>query len=97
MILEIAIIAVDPARARDFEAAYATARQVMLRAAGCGSAALQRSIETPGRYVLQVEWARVADHMEGFRNSPLFTEWRRLLGPFFVSPPMVEHHELVPA
>jgi heme-degrading monooxygenase HmoA len=96
MILEIATIAVDPARARDFEAAYASARQVLLRAGGCGGVALQRSIETPGRYLLHVEWASVAHHMEGFRKSPLFTEWRRLLGPFFLSPPTVEHHELVP-
>jgi quinol monooxygenase YgiN len=95
MILEIAIITIDPARAAEFEAAYGAARQVIMQSPGCGPVALQRSLETPGRYLLHVEWTSVAHHLEGFRNSPLFTEWRRLIGPFFVEPPRVEHHELV--
>jgi len=97
MILEIATLLIDPARAADFEAAYAQAHGVITQAPGCGAVVLQRSIETPGRYVLHVQWPTVAHHMEGFRNSPLFKEWRRLLGPYFVSPPVVEHHEEVPA
>lgn len=97
MIQEIAVITVAPAKAAQFESAYAEAYKVIRRAPGCGAVALQRSIESPGRYVLQVEWPSVAHHMEGFRNSPLFQEWRRLLGPFFAAPPVVEHHELVAA
>ena len=95
MILEIAIILIDPARAPEFEAAYAQARKVITQSPGCGAVSLQRSIESPGRYLLFVEWPSIAHHVEGFRNSPLFTEWRRIIGPFFVSPPLVEHHELV--
>ena len=45
--------------------------------------------------MLFVEWPTIAHHMEGFRNSALFTQWRALLGPFFASPPAVEHFELV--
>jgi heme-degrading monooxygenase HmoA len=54
--------------------------------------ALNRCIETPGRYQLFVEWPSVAAHMD-FRASPLFVEWRRILGSHFVVPPMVEHYE----
>jgi hypothetical protein len=30
----------------------------------------------------------------GFRQSPLFAEWRAIVGPFFAAPPNVEHFEL---
>ena len=97
MILEIATFSVAPGKSADFEAAYREAFKVITRAPGCGAVSLQRSIEAPGRYVLQVEWPTVAHHVEGFRNSPLFQEWRRLIGPCFVGAPVVEHYELVPA
>ena len=97
MILEIATISITPDKVADFEAAYREARKVITRAPGCGAVSLQRSIESPGCHVLQVEWPTVAHHMEGFRNSPLFQEWRRLIGPYFAAAPVVEHHELVRA
>ncbi|HTP39623.1 MAG TPA: antibiotic biosynthesis monooxygenase [Steroidobacteraceae bacterium] len=95
MILEIATLTTAPARRAEFEAAFAEARKVITQAEGCGSVQLQRSIENPGRYILTVQWPSVAHHMEGFRGSPLFVEWRRILGPFFTAPPSVEHGELV--
>jgi quinol monooxygenase YgiN len=94
MILEIAIFKTAPERREEFEAAFAQAIEVITRAEGCGRVQLQRSIETPGRYVLFVRWPSVAHHMEGFRQSPGFVEWRRILGPFFLEPPVVEHCEL---
>jgi heme-degrading monooxygenase HmoA len=56
---------------------------------------LQRGIETDGRYLLLVEWQTVEHHTVGFRQSLQFQRWRELLGPFFASPPAVEHYELV--
>ena len=97
MILEIATVSIAPGKMADFEAAYREARKVITSAPGCGAVSLHRSIESPGRYVLQVEWPTVAHHMEGFRNSPLFQEWRRLLGPDFTAAPVVVHHVLVRA
>ncbi len=97
MILEIATFSVAPVKAAEFEAAYREAYKVITRAPGCSAVALHRSIESPGNYVLYAEWPTVAHHIEGFRNSPLFQEWRRLIGPYFVAAPVVEHYELVPA
>jgi quinol monooxygenase YgiN len=94
MILEVATITIQPDKGREFEAAFAEARQVIAQADGCGAVALRRSIETPGRYLLFAEWPTVAHHM-GFRASPLFQEWRRLMGAFFAATPAVEHYELV--
>ena len=97
MILEIATIRIAPGKSADFEAAYREAFKVITRAPRCGAVALQRSIESPGHYVLQAEWPTLAHHTEGFRHSPLFQEWRRIIGPYFAAAPVVEHHELVAA
>lgn len=91
MIHEIATITIEPTCAADFESAVATARPYFEAAKGFRSFALQRSIETPGRYRLVVGWESVEAHMVDFRNSEGFQQWRTLAGPFFVGTPEVEH------
>jgi heme-degrading monooxygenase HmoA len=94
MILELATFTIPVARLAEFESAFVEARKIITQADGCGIVSLQRCIETPGRYQLLVQWASVEHHMKGFRESPRFVEWRRILGPFFAAPPFVEHYEL---
>jgi len=31
----------------------------------------------------------------GFRQGPLFAQWRAIVGPFFAQPPQVEHFTLL--
>jgi hypothetical protein len=31
----------------------------------------------------------------GFRQGPLFAQWRAIIGPFFAQPPVVEHFDLM--
>jgi len=95
MIIEIATLSIKTDELAEFERAFGEARKIITQADGCGSVKLQRSIENPGRYVLLVEWPTVAHHMEGFRNSPLFAQWRALLGPHFAAAPAMEHLEIV--
>jgi heme-degrading monooxygenase HmoA len=95
MILELAILTINPSDRAAFEAAFAQAREVIGRAQGFISHQLQRCVETDGRYVLLVQWSSIEDHMVGFRQSPLFQQWRALLGPYFAAAPTVEHYELV--
>ncbi|WP_051768123.1 hypothetical protein [Sphingobium sp. DC-2] len=45
----------------------------------------------PARYQLMVRWDRIEDHMEHFRASPAFPQWRALAGPFFTAPPEAVH------
>lgn len=98
MITEIAQIEIDPARAADFEAAVSAAHAHFKDAKGYVSFALTRSIEQPGRYRLMVGWETVDNHMVDFRNSEGFQAWRELAGPFFLSPPQVEHvQQVLPA
>ncbi|HBF31628.1 antibiotic biosynthesis monooxygenase family protein [Rhizobium sp.] len=93
MIVEIASILVKPGHDELFEAAIKQAVDVLKRAEGCHGVQLQRCIETPELYQVHIRWRSVDDHMTGFRNSPLFQEWRALIGPHFASPPTVQHFE----
>jgi heme-degrading monooxygenase HmoA len=93
MVLELATITVAATRLAEFETAFVEARQVITRAPGCGAVSLRRCVETPGRYQLFVEWPSIQVHQD-FRASPLFADWRRVIGPFFAVPPLVEHYEL---
>ncbi|MCB4363583.1 antibiotic biosynthesis monooxygenase [Hydrogenophaga taeniospiralis] len=96
MILEHADIRIDPARATDFEAAITRAASTVIALAkGFQGYKVNRSIESPGRYILTIYWDTLEDHMVGFRQSPAFAEWRAIVGPFFVQSPVVEHLELV--
>jgi len=96
MILEIADIRIQPGQQAAFEEAIQRAIDtVASRATGFQGAKVNRCIESPERYVLQIFWATLEDHTVGFRASPLFAEWRGIIGPFFAGPPAVEHFELV--
>jgi heme-degrading monooxygenase HmoA len=95
MILEVAVLSIQPAQMVPFESAFTEARTVISAAAGFLSLQLQRCIETEGRYLLLVQWQSVEHHMMGFRGSPQFQRWRALLGPFFAAAPAVEHYQAV--
>lgn len=91
MIHEIATLTIDPARAAGFEAAVSAARPHFETATGFVSFALERSVETAGRYHLVIGWESVAAHMVDFRESEGFQAWRALASPFFTAPAVVEH------
>ena len=63
--------------------------------AGFRSLRLERSIESPSRYLLLVEWERLEDHTEGFRGSEEYQRWRTLLHHVYDPFPTVEHYEAV--
>jgi heme-degrading monooxygenase HmoA len=91
MVWEIAQIEVNPGEEAAFEAAVAKAVPLFKSSRGCKGMHLQRSLEHPSRYRLFVDWETVEDHTVHFRGSENFQEWRRLVGAYFASPPVVEH------
>jgi heme-degrading monooxygenase HmoA len=91
VVLEHALITVRPGTSEGFEQAFVQARRVISAAPGFISLALHRGVEAPDRYLLLVEWDTLEDHVDGFRGSPAFTEWRSLIGPFFEGQPVVDH------
>lgn len=96
MILEIADIRIQPGRQAAFEEAIQRGlATVASRAKGMRGYKVNRGVESPERYVLQIFWDTLEDHTVGFREGPLFGEWRAIVGPFFAQPPVVEHFTLV--
>lgn len=91
MVLEIADIDVSPGAEEEFLTAFGMVRDVLSTTPGCHSVRMTRSIESPSRFVLLVEWDSVQAHEENFRATERFTKWRNAIGPFFAAPPHVEH------
>lgn len=96
MILEIADIRIKPGQQAAFEkAVHIGMATIFPKAKGFRGHQIRHSIESPERYVLLLEWDTLEDHTVGFRGSPAFAEWRRLVSEYFAEPPFVEHFELV--
>lgn len=96
MILEVADIRIAPGQQAAFDDAIARgAATVLAKADGYLGHTVHKGIETPERYVLQVRWQTLEHHTVGFRGGPLFPQWRAIVGPFFASPPNVEHFTLL--
>jgi heme-degrading monooxygenase HmoA len=95
MILEHAVLDVVAGETERFEEAFRSAHPIIAAMPGCRSVRLERSIESPSRYLLLVEWDRLEDHTVGFRGSEEYQEWRRLLHHFYDPFPTVEHYEQV--
>ena len=96
MILEIADIRIQPGRQKEFDAAIVQGiASVIAQAKGFRGYKVNRGIESPERYVLMIFWDTLENHTVDFRQGPLFAQWRAIVGPFFASPPAVEHFELI--
>jgi heme-degrading monooxygenase HmoA len=94
MILEVAILNVRVGLEREFEAAFAQASSIIASMPGYVSHQLQRCIETSGRYALLVNWTSIEAHTLGFRSSPEYQRWKKLLHHFYDPFPTVEHYAL---
>jgi heme-degrading monooxygenase HmoA len=96
MILELADIRIQAGQQAAFdEAIQRGVDTVISKAKGFEGYKINRGIESPERYVLQIFWTTLENHTVDFRESPAFAEWRAIVGPFFSQPPVVEHFELV--
>jgi heme-degrading monooxygenase HmoA len=96
MILELADIRIHAGQNQAFEEAIARgAREVISHAKGFKGFSVNKGIENPDRYVLQISWETLENHTVDFRQSEAFTQWRAIVGPFFATPPVVEHFNLV--
>ncbi|WP_343652348.1 antibiotic biosynthesis monooxygenase [Herbaspirillum sp.] len=96
MILELADIRIQPGKQAEFdEAIQRGLAQTISKATGYLGHKVQKGVESPERYLLMVYWATLEHHTVDFRESPAFTEWRGIVGPFFAGAPQVEHFSLL--
>lgn len=96
VVLEVAPLQIRPGQAPAFEAAFLEAQRIIASMPGYLSHELQRCIERPNEYVLLVRWQSLEAHEVGFRKSPEYQEWKRLLHHFYEPFPVVSHYEPVP-
>lgn len=95
MVLEHALLSVKPGQENEFEDAFRQARSIIAGMPGFGRLTLSRCLERRSTYLLLVEWDHLEDHTVGFRASPEYQGWRRLLHHFYEPFPVVEHFEQV--
>ena len=93
MVLEIADFAIKAGNEDAFVAAVREGLPLIAATPGFRSARMTRSIESPSRFVLLIEWDSLEAHTEDFRTSDRFPRWRALIGPHFDGDPVVEHAE----
>ena len=91
-VLEMAVLNVKEGQAEAFKASFEAARPIIVAARGFGGLELRRCIENDHRFLLLVKWDSVASHEVGFRGSPEYQEWKKLLHPFYEPFPTVEHY-----
>jgi heme-degrading monooxygenase HmoA len=96
MILELADIRIHPGRHDEFDAAIQRGlAEVISKAKGFRGYKVNKGIESPERYILQIFWDTLENHTVDFRGSADFTAWRAIVGSFFAVPPVVEHFTLL--
>jgi heme-degrading monooxygenase HmoA len=95
LILEVALLNVRGGQTKAFEDAFFRAQDIISAMPGYVSHELQRCLEQPEKYLLLVQWRRIEDHTVGFRESPQYQDWKRLLHHFYDPFPTVEHFEAV--
>jgi heme-degrading monooxygenase HmoA len=96
VILEIADIRIAPGQQAAFDEAIERGLSTVIsQAPGFRGWKVNKGVESPERYLLQIFWDTLEDHTVGFRGGPLFAQWRAIVGPFFAQPPQVEHFTLL--
>ena len=88
MIIEVTTLKIQPGKNNEFEAAIKkSAESFIAPFPGCQGYSLRHCIEEPLQYVIEIQWKTLADHIEGFRASEAFTEWRANISLYFAESP----------
>jgi len=91
MITEIALLHIKDEQSNAFEKSFSEAQQIIAKMHGYHHHELQKCLEEENKYLLLVQWERLEDHTEGFRQSTEYEQWKKLLHHFYDPFPTVEH------
>jgi quinol monooxygenase YgiN len=91
MITEVAIFNALPGKDDELGQAILHGLDSIRKHPGCISSQVQRCIEQPSQYILTNVWISLDSHMQDFRSSALFTEWRGHIKGLFEENPTVFH------
>ncbi|MAI80701.1 MAG: antibiotic biosynthesis monooxygenase [Deltaproteobacteria bacterium] len=95
MISEVAVLNVISGCEERFQRDFEKAQNIISSMKGYRSHELQRCIESPSRYLLLVQWEKLEDHIDGFRSSSQYQDWKSLLHHYYDPFPEVEHYKTV--
>lgn len=95
MITEIVEIALKEGMVEDFIAGVEKSRPLFEGSPGFLALEVHRAIERPATIILLIQWESVAHHMELFRKSPQYIEWRANVGDYFAEVPRLLHTQTV--
>ncbi len=95
MILEVAILDVIESQTPAFELTFKEAEKIIRSMQGYINHDLKKCLEKKNRYILLVNWETLEDHTIGFRQSPQYSEWKKLLHHFYDPFPTVEHFQTI--
>jgi heme-degrading monooxygenase HmoA len=95
MIVEIAMLTAKPGMEDQFREGLRAARPVIARAFGYLGSVFHQGIEEPTSFLLRIEWESLEAHTIGFRQGPLFPEWRSHFQHLLEGPPRVTHYETI--
>lgn len=92
MIIEHALLQVKPGLEAEFEQAMRGALPLIKATPGFIRLTVKACLESPGKYLLLVEWETLEAHTQGFRGSERYAEWKERLHHFYEPFPLVEHY-----
>lgn len=95
MLLEVVILNIKTDLDNDFESSFNKASSIISSVNGYLSHELHKCLEVEGKYLLLIKWETLEAHTVGFRSSPEYQEWKKLLHHFYEPFPTVEHFEKV--
>ena len=75
-----------------FPAAFAQALDILREAPGYLAHQTGPCMEIDGDFLLLIWWRSLRDHIEGFRQSPGYVQWRQLLDPHVRLSMAVRHY-----
>ena len=95
MILEAVLLNIKNGLDNDFESSFTKASKIISSVNCYLSHELHKCLKVEGKYLLLIKWETLAAHTVGFRSSPEYQEWKKLLHHFYEPFPTVEHFKKV--
>ncbi len=93
MIIEHVHLKIKPNQSQAYEQAFELAKHLIAKMHGFNSFQLIKHYQDEQHYILMVIWDTIEDHIEGFRQSAEYQEWRALLHPFYDPMPQLEYYQ----
>lgn len=77
----------------EFEKRFSIAKDIIKSMKGFIEHELLKCVEDTDKYLLIVRWEDLEDHTIGFRGSPEYQEWKKLLLHYYEPFSLVEHYK----